>query len=330
MAFSPRYSLGLSEESWKSSTNGQLLHNLLSVPREDTFARRVWDSYVNLREELRGDYLPFAVYQDVLRRCVPLPKTMRLHAGSRQRNSHKIDTPHLYEHRLKDVIRDMRNAGHRPDLEDYHYVLEHLAAAGCKADAMSVWREMLKDGHGPKHRTYGLILQAIARRIALPYPFRFKDQLKREVGAACAEIMEDMRERGFHCSSINLDLFMRVIAWTGDTKAYLQMLRLGYGVDIDNPDRRPSEFIERFKTIQKVAAEQNTPVPPFPVFSTSALNTTIGVFGRAGDIIRMVVAFETLTAPLPDPNPSDQPLDGGRKRSQLYLRLNSQYYLRQR
>jgi len=41
-------------------------------------------------------------------------------------------------------------------------------------------------------------------------------------------------------------------------------------------------------------------VPPFPVFSTAALNTTVNILGRSGNLMRMITAFEILSAPLPD------------------------------
>ncbi|KDQ14734.1 hypothetical protein BOTBODRAFT_32483 [Botryobasidium botryosum FD-172 SS1] len=291
-------------DRWRNLPHGALLQDVLSCPPDQAQHANVWSYYNSVRDQLHGDFLPREVYHEVLRRCVPPAAHMRQHSVLREVWAHSIRTRPMYEQRMQAVIQQMRAAGHTPALEDYHFVLEQFAASGYLVGAMNVWRELLQEGFAPKHRTYGLCLQAIARRISMPYPHRYEQQLRTEVARACVGFLEDMQKRGFHFSSVNLDLFMRVIAWSGHTAVYERLLKVGYGIDLDNPDHRPKEFIERYKLLMEAARQAQSPPPPFPVFSTAALNTTVNILGRSGNIMRMITAFEVLSAPLPDTDPT--------------------------
>jgi hypothetical protein len=94
---------------------------------------------------------------------------------------------------------------------------------------------------------------------------------------------------------------MRILKETLDYEGFDCLMKWGYGIDLSNPDRVPLEYlgIGQRKTTADIP-DIGLPALPYPLpFSTAALNTTIDMLGRFGDVSRLVQAFEVLTQPLP-------------------------------
>jgi hypothetical protein len=91
-----------------------------------------------------------------------------------------------------------------------------------------------------------------------------------------------------------LDLTLRILKETLDQTGFHSLMRWAYGIDLDNPDRIALEYADTY---------YKQPVDGVPVhrpflFTTAALNTTIDILGRLGDVSKLVQAFEVLTQPL--------------------------------
>jgi hypothetical protein len=90
---------------------------------------------------------------------------------------------------------------------------------------------------------------------------------------------------------------MRILKETSDEEGFAHLMRVGYGVDLDYPDRAP---VEALMVQENIAADELGKDLPSPApLSTAALNTTIDTLGRFGNVSKLVQAFEVLTQPLP-------------------------------
>jgi hypothetical protein len=94
----------------------------------------------------------------------------------------------------------------------------------------------------------------------------------------------------------NLDLITRILKEDTDEQTFTNFIRVTYGVDLYNPDGVPFEQLQDLRDV--TSTEEKTTSAPVP-FSTSALNSILEVFGRRGDISRLVQTFEVLTQALP-------------------------------
>jgi len=189
----------------------------------------------------------------------------------------------MYEARLKTVMRNIRAAGAEATLQDYHAVLEQFAAVGHYTGAMQVFTELthvckLK----PTPKTFGLCFKAIAHRLSLPMYKAQRGNIVADTSKLCRKLLHEMTEHDIPFTSFNLDLVIRILKEVLDQEGFYQLMKLGYGVDLDYPDHPPLQG-------------SSTPSP----FSTSALNTTLDVLGRLGNVAKLVQTFEVLTQPLP-------------------------------
>lgn len=251
---------------------------------------RVWAQYTSLMNALEYNNLPLEVHQVVLRHCTPSSANVRRSAIRRLQAGNKPKNPHIHEDRFQTVISNIRAVGAQPDLDDYHFILEQFAATGHHVGAMRVYKELLFCGFTPKTKTFGLCLQAIAYRYNLPINMKDRPRLVVQTHKMLTDLLAGMRKYDVPFTSVNLDLTIRISKETMDHAVFDSMMKWGYGIDLVNPDRPPLEFT------------QSTPGPDVPKplpFSTAALNTTIDILGRFGDISKLVQAFEVLTQPLP-------------------------------
>ncbi|KAG8715465.1 hypothetical protein FRC11_003964 [Ceratobasidium sp. 423] len=212
------------------------------------------------------------------------------------------------ETRLREVIFQMRADGSEPTLADYHFVLEQMAAMGHQRGAYNVYLEIIKAGHKATERTIALALLALVRR----HKMRIYDD---EIGAVVAEsygiaerliadLLELQKDLTQPISPMCLDLACRTFKITGRLDKFMAMLKIGYGVDVSQPDHLPVEFVERVQAIQKAMTSKGIearlfPIQEIPKFNTHTLNTTLDMLGRSGKPLQMVSAFEVLTNPLP-------------------------------
>lgn len=246
--------------------------------------------------------LPLEVHQLVLRKCVPPARRLRAASKRERHTRYHPHTPHMYENRLQTVMKNIRSAGWQADLDDYHFVLEQFAAVGHYIGSRGVLQEMAFVGVQPSAKTYRLCLQALAFRLALPCFEERRPTLIEETTKMAREVIRDMRSRDLPLEAVDTDLAIRIFRENVDEKGFAELIKFSYGIDLAYPDRLPLELVERPSTSKAETSEE--PYPPvhrLQPLSTPALNVVIDMLGRAGQISKMVQAFEVLTQPLLKP-----------------------------
>lgn len=272
------------------------LHSLRTIlSRGDVDSSAVWARYIDFASALDYSSLPLDIHQKVLRKCVPRPSLLRPFAAKRMQGPAPPRAPHLYEARLKTVMRNIRAITQRPSLDDYNFVLQQFAAVGHLCGTMHVYDELR---HAvklqPDARTFCLCLQSIAHRLTLPMYKSRKERIRSDCVAFCKTLLNDMSSLDMRFTPPVLDLVMRISKETADQVIFSQLLKLVYGIDLDFPDHLPMQW-DHSATV-KIGIPR---LPNFQPLSTAALNTIIDMIGRSGNISKLVQAFEVLTQPLP-------------------------------
>lgn len=275
---------------------------LSSLERGDSNPSRPWSQYVDLLNYMGLERLPLEVHQLVLRKCVPSARVLRAASKREGRTLHHPHTPHIYEDRLQTVMRNIRSAGWQANLDDYHFVLEQFAAVGHYIGSRGVLQEMAFVGVQPSAKTYRFCLQALAFRLALPCSEERRPAIIEETTKMAREVIRDMRSRDLPLEAVDTDLAIRIFRETVDQKGFAELIKFSYGIDLAYPDRLPLEVVERPSASNPETSEELDPrLHRLQPLSTPALNVVIDVLGRAGQISKMVQAFEVLTQPLPKP-----------------------------
>lgn len=266
-----------------------------ALSQDDTDSSTVWARYVDFTSSLDYSGLPLEIHQNVLRKCVPHPSVLRPFAARRMQGPAPPRPQHLYEARLKAVMRNIRSITQKPSLDDYHCVLEQFAAVGHLYGSMHVYDELRHAVQlQPDTRTFCLALQTIAHRLTLPMYKSRRTKIQSDCAAFCKTLLNDMSSLDISFTSAVLDLAMRISKETADQAIFSQLLKLVYGIDLDFPDHLPIQS-DHSATVA-VGIPQ---LPNFQPFSTAALNTIIDMIGRSGNVSKLVQAFEVLTQPLP-------------------------------
>ncbi|KAF9268266.1 hypothetical protein L218DRAFT_954628 [Marasmius fiardii PR-910] len=268
---------------------------------------QVWSQYVSATNLLGLTTIPLEIHQQVLRKCTPSFQELRTNSAFTVPPD-PTSSPHHLEGRLQTVIRNIRAVGGSPSRLDYHFILEQFAAVGHYGGSMQVLKEMLYMNISPRGLTYFLCLQAIAHRLTLPEDAAIIGQRATQARKLLADIMTDMSLRKVLFTSVTVDLCARIMKDTGDIEGFENLLKVGYGIDMSNPDHLPLEALGM--EIPSLSMKDVEPLNFFPL-STSGLNTIIDMYGRQRNVTKLVQAFEVLTTPLPvkssnstDPYPS--------------------------
>ena len=269
------------------------LENMVLVWRSRRWSpARVWGQYLDVVHAVRVENIPLRIHQQVLRLSVPTTSQLRETTAINMR-ARTLDfrRPHVLEARLQTTIRNIKAAGFQPTIGEYHFVLSQFAAVGHHVGAYQVLQELASSDIPLEPKTFGLVLQSLAHRLTLPCPKWRRKKLVQETTQICRDIVSKMRERNVVISTANLDLAVRVLKETADEEGFSLLMKMSYGIDLDFPDRVPVEQFQR---------ETSGLLPPEPQpFSTAALNTTIDMLGRFGNVPKLVQTFEILTQPLP-------------------------------
>ncbi|KAN0139978.1 hypothetical protein V8E53_001874 [Lactarius tabidus] len=273
-----------------------------SLERGDSNPSRPWGHYVDLLNYMGLEKLPLELHQLVLRKCVPPARSLRAASARENRARFYPHAPHAYEHRLQTVIKNIRSAGWRAELDDYHFILEQFAAVGHHLGSRRILQEMAYVGIEPQPKTYSLCLQALAHRLTLPYSKVKYPDLIDETTKMARDLIQDMRTRKVPFTSVNVDLSIRILRETIDEKGFDELIKFSYGIDLAYPDCLPLEVIEQ-QTVPKDGSSSSEVLQP-PAYqlqplSTPALNMILDMLGRAGRISKMVQAFEVLSQPIP-------------------------------
>ncbi|KAH9077436.1 hypothetical protein EDB83DRAFT_1708204 [Lactarius deliciosus] len=271
-----------------------------SLERGDSNPSRPWGHYVDLLNYMGLEKLPLELHQLVLRKCVPPASVVRAASARENRARFFPHAPHAYENRLQTVMKNIRSAGWRAELDDYHFILEQFAAVGHHVGSRRILQEMAYAGIRPQPKTYSLCLQALAHRLTLSYPKVKYPALIDETTKMARDLIQDMRTRKLPFTSVNVDLAIRVLRETVDEKGFDELIKFSYGIDLAYPDCLPLEVIEQQAAPEDASSEVlRPPLYPLQPLSTPALNTIIDMLGRTGRISKMVQAFEVLSQPIP-------------------------------
>ncbi|KZT72611.1 hypothetical protein DAEQUDRAFT_592719 [Daedalea quercina L-15889] len=314
-------SISLSEEGAAENSigdsNSQAAESKLSDLRFLTRRLRpdvdqVWGTYQHLQHQLHYDKLPLEVHQEVLRKCTLPAVEHRAAAARRLTPPSRKKEKHRHEPRMKMIIRNIRVAGFTPSIDDYHFVLEQFAAVGHYKGSMEVMKEVTKAGLPKTPQTYGLCLQALCHRLAMPYYENQRPRLINEVMDFCTKLQTEMEERRVPFTSVNVDLVVRLFKETSDVEGFQKLLKIAYGIDLSFPDRPPLELWGQTPTAEgesssAVLSGSAEATPSTLPFSTAALTTTIDFFGKLGEVSKLVQAFEVLTTPLPTKSATTSP-----------------------
>lgn len=273
-----------SQKTYRDIIQKEKFYALMEVlSRETRSYSRVWSCYVDFMNYAECDDLPLEVHQAVLRRCVPGANTLRAWTARRMQAGQPPRIPHHFEARLKTVMRNIRATGADATLDDYHAVLHQFAAVGHYTGAIQVLAELTHVCKlVPESKTFGLCLKAIAHRLSLPIYKAQRAHMLDDASKLCRKLLREMSARDIPLTSFNLDLVMRILKEVLDQEGFYQLMKLGYGIDLDYPDHPP--------------LQGSSMLSPF---STAALNTTLDMLGRLGNIAKLVQTFEVLTQPLP-------------------------------
>lgn len=305
-----KYGLDTEDPSLKTRAFQLKWETLLdSLSRDRPNPKSVWEAYCDLGSFVGFEKIPLRIHQQTLRKAVPPKERLGSIIAKRLQASRKSSAPHLYEGRLQTIIRNICESGFQPALDDYHFILAQFAAAAYPDGCRAVFHELVhRQKQQPTYKTYGLCLQAIAHRLTLPCPYRYLDSFHKYSSRMCFELLEDMSMRGIPLTSVNFDLTHRIFKATQNWTLYEYLLKVGYGVDLANPDCLSLEVQNQISsptlhtppllsgTIEMPNLSRGFKTMPF---STAALNTLIDALGTRKETSRMVVAFEVLTNPLP-------------------------------
>ncbi|PPQ99917.1 hypothetical protein CVT24_009598 [Panaeolus cyanescens] len=268
------------------------LNDLKDAVRNKASPSAVWGTYTNVLSTLGADGLPLELHQEVLRKCTPADSELRAAAVKRLAAGNIPSFPHIHEARFQTVMRNIRSLGSQPNLEDYNFILQQFAAVGHYEGSYQVYKEIIRVGHIPSNKTFGLCFQSIAYRLSLPISKSKRPGVIKQIDAMYALYMDDMKKHAVPMTAVNFELSLRVLKHTLNREGFEKLMRWGYGIDLSNPDRVALEYGPG-----AAKRKDGNLVKPFP-FTTSALNTTLDMLGRLGDISKLVQAFEVLTQPL--------------------------------
>ncbi|KAI0921546.1 hypothetical protein AcV5_000895 [Taiwanofungus camphoratus] len=265
---------------------------------------RVWGRYIDMLNFLGFEKLPLDIHQSVLRKCTPSAAELRVFIATRsvegvRRRDHQ--EAHIYEYRFQAIIRNIRSSGWTPDIDDYHFILEQFAAAGHHQGSMHVLEEITLLGLPKSAKTYGLCLQALCHRLTLPCRKVLRPQLVSDVTRLCLRLVNEMNARNVPFTSVNVDLVIRILKETSNLEGFQNLMKVAYGIDLSYPDRPPLEHWDRDNDRVANFIISGGPTARFPdplPFSTDALNTTIDMLGRLGNVSKLIQTFEVLTTPL--------------------------------
>lgn len=270
-----------------------------SLSAEPTDSSRLWKNYSNLVNFMGYEVLPLEVHQAVLRKCTLSTWEIRkLTAQKLQDRTMSFRKPyHIHEERFQVILRNIRATGEKPSLDDFHFILLHFASAGHHLGTQKIMSELIELGITPTHKTYGLCLQALAHRLALPFADHARQTYVSEISLIGSQLLSDMAKQGIPITSVNLDLAFRILREGGDEAGLSKLLKVGYGIDLEYLDQPPLEDNKAKALLGTVQ------VPALQPISTHTLNTIIDALGRMGHLSKMVAVFEVLTQPLPSPQP---------------------------
>ena len=258
---------------------------------------KVYSRYLAVVDSEGADPLPLEVHQAVLRACTLLPGDIRARTARLLREE-KVTwnrLVHPYQSRFQKIVLNILNAGLRPSIKDYHFIMSQFAAAGDYAGIHKYMRYMTETGLETDGRAFGFYLQAIAQQISVAAPTSERTTVVPKLVGFAIQAIREMNDRKIPPSSANADLAFRILSEVHNSQSLTAMVKSIYGMDLNYLDSPPIDTTDSSLGVQP--------------FSTHALNSLLRRLGQWGQISKMVYAFETLTNPLPLPTKPDNTFD---------------------
>ena len=274
----------------------------------DHSPRKIYGEYLAAVDSAEGDSLPLEIHQAVLRACTSPRGNMR-ECVARLVQVEELSwnqLSHPYESRFYKIMQNIIGAGFKPSIEDYHFIMSQFAAVGHHVGVQTYIHQMERMGLEPNAGTFAFFLQAIAHRLSLPTPDSKRPVIVRKLVDIAMRTIREMGDRQIPPSKTNFDLAFRILGEVQDPQGLAELLRLGYGIDLNYLDSPPPDAASIPSTSSTSVFEPPSGMLPFP---THALNSLIQALGRWGQISKMVYVFETLTNPLPAPIEPDNAFD---------------------
>ncbi len=308
--FTPFTSSSLSQPSQKRDTKPPIEYESLDtlLTAEAYNPSDVWALFAKL-QVTPGVRLPLEIYRETLRKCSPPPGVVKSSLALPLRNR-KLDPrshPNPYYRRLRAVLDSMKIAGHQPDVDDYNHLLEHMEAVGDYQGSLSLLKEMRREEVSPSSESLNICFRMLCFYASYRLPMDPTSKGPEDIQRAFVELTDIMKNYGIDQTADSLAAMVYIHKLNKDVKGIERCLRLGFGVDLDNPDHHPPEFIERMQSLAKSAKKAGLPPPIAPSVPSALLTTIIAAFGENGMLGKMVTAFEVLTAPLPLPDVQSPP-----------------------
>jgi len=291
---SPQLASTLSSSLTPSDYHQQLrFANLKHALDTEAPPSQLWSAYSALVGIAGSGLIPLDIHQQVLRRCWPSTSLLRQRIVRGLEEGKLPEVANLPEERFHAVLRNIRSIGLQPNLEDFETILEKFAIVGHYQGCWHIYKDLKRHGCTPSPTTFGYCFQSIAYRFSLPIPKASRETMAVIAQDMFSTYMADMRAFHVPMNPVTFDLSIRILKETLDREGFENLMRWGYALDLSNPDRVALEFSD-----PSHLAHDGKRLVPFP-FTTTALNTTIDILGRLGDISKMIQAFEVLTQPLP-------------------------------
>ena len=270
-----------------------------------TLYQTVWESYLALKDivdQQKGPPIPRHILEAVLRQCTPTWHALRYNAiqpATEYGALKRLQFPLPHEARLRSVLQYMRKSNQPPTEDDYHFILQQMAAVGHVGGASAVLEEMeATEGIQPSVKTFKYVLRACVFLLESPIPPEAESQVANSVNTLASRVAKRMQELNLELDTPIVGLMLRIFKEQQNTEACEHILRLACSFDVQRPDRLPEEFESRLKD----ADRRQLPLPvPVPI-TTSILTTLMNLYGSQGEIPKMITAFEVLTNPYPLPS----------------------------
>ena len=272
------------------------LSNLTYALDSQASPSQLWSAYSSLVGIAGSNCIPLELHQHLLRRCWPSTSLLRqsvVRGLEQGKLPEAVDFP---QERFHAILRNIRSMGLQPTLDDFNSILEKFAIVGHYQGCWEIYKDLKRSACIPSQTTFGYCFQSIAYRFSLPIPKASRETMVVITQDMFSTYMADMRSFRIPMNPVSFDLSIRILKETLDKEGFKNLMRWGYALDLSNPDRLALEFSE-----PSPIGSDGSRLIPFP-FTTTALNTTIDVLGRLGDIPKMIQAFEVLTQPLPYAN----------------------------
>lgn len=272
------------------------LSNLSCALDSQASPSQLWSAYSALVGIAGSNCIPLEIHQQVLRRCWPSTSLLRqsvVRGLEQGKLPEAVDFP---EERFHAILRNIRSMGLQPTLDDFNAILEKFAIVGHYQGCWEIYKDLKRSACTPSQMTFGYCFQSIAHRFSLPIPKASRETMVVITQDMFSTYMTDMRSFGVPMNPVSFDLSIRILKETLDKEGFENVMGWGYALDLSNPDRSALEFSD-----PSPVGSDGSRLVPFP-FTTTALNTTIDVLGRLGDIPKMIQTFEVLTQPLPYAN----------------------------